>query len=118
MKWQLSRSRLASSRLVTAIIFVGVAPVRAHAEEAPVAMLASITLNRNPIADPALVFKLAQDQVCIPVDVMVRLGISSEGLPVRAVEGERCFVLGPANGMRHISPDGQGKRSWWRLQMS
>jgi len=78
---------------------MGLAPVRAHAEEAPVAMLASITVNRNPIADPALVFKLAQDQVCIPVDVMVRLGISSEGLPVRAVEGERCFVLGPANGI-------------------
>jgi hypothetical protein len=51
------------------------------------------------VADPALVFKLAQDQVCIPLDAMVRLGISSEGLPVRAVEGESCFVLGPANGI-------------------
>jgi len=51
------------------------------------------------VSDPALVFKLAQGQVCIPVDALVRLGISSEGLPVRAVEGERCFGHGPANGI-------------------
>lgn len=99
MKWRLIRSSLAGPKLVAAIALSGMAPLRAYAEEAPVAALASVTVNGEQLADPELVFEFAQDDMCIPIEAMARLRISTNGMLIRLVEGERCAVLNVASGI-------------------